>query len=445
MSQRRFGVLIACMTLVCCVFVAPPSFADSNARIVRLSYINGDAQINHNDKDEGFTHALLNMPVTSGMWLYTPVGSRAEVQFENGSTVRLVEDAQVQFEKLALANSGAKINLVNVDHGIVYLNFSKVDKKDQIQINLAGNVLRISKPARVRLEVNDKAIVIAALNGEAILEGPSNVEIKDGHTLFLNPQNPDQVKLGKGTDKYGTDMWDKNRDDELAAQAATHGNGMLNSTNSMYNAQYASLGSYGNFMSVPGYGNVWQPYGAGPGFDPFMNGMWGFYPGMGYMFISTSPWGWMPYRYGQWNYMSNLGWFWAPGATTSAFNLGPSYGAVPAGWHAPVQPAAGGTRNQYVVVGHPANVHPAILEGHAGLNTHPAPVAITPVRNLSLNQRGNSQNNAANRGMASSPNPRSTGRATPHSSGPAMHSSGPAMSGASHGSGSNGGVGGHPK
>src|ERR1700756_410879 len=105
MLQRRFGVLIAVMVIVSSLLIALPALADSNVRIVRLSHINGDAQINHNSKDQGFTHAVLNMPVTSGMWLYTPNGGRAEVEFENGSTVRLIDESQIQFEKLALTKS----------------------------------------------------------------------------------------------------------------------------------------------------------------------------------------------------------------------------------------------------------------------------------------------------------------------------------------------------
>ncbi len=439
MLQRRFGVLIARMAIVCSFLVALPALADSNVRIVRLSNIYGDAQVNHNDKDQGFVHAVLNMPVTSGMWLYTPSGGRAEVQFENGSTVRTIDDAQIQFEKLALANSGGKIDVINVDHGIVYLNFRSVNKDDQIRINASGRMIRITKPAHLRLDITAKVISIAALHGQAVLEGDDNIQIKENHTLFADPTNADHTKLVNGTDKFGSDMWDKNRDDELAVVATRSGPALGNG----YDAQFSSLGYYGNFMAVPGYGNVWQPNGMGPGWDPFMNGMWGFYPGMGYSFISTYPWGWAPYRYGQWNYLSSYGWFWAPGATMNAFNAGPNYGTVPAGWRAPVQPTvgAGVKPTQFVVVGHPPNVHPNILEGRPALNAHPAPVALTPVRTAA----GTAGRNA-NGGMHPA-NASASGRTNQHAGfGSASHPSGGGFSaGASHAASTGGGMGGHPK
>jgi len=45
------------------------------------------------------------------------------------------------------------------------------------------------------------------------------------------------------------------------------------------------------------YGMMWQPYSVGAGWDPFMNGAWMWYPGAGYAWISSYPWGWTPYRY----------------------------------------------------------------------------------------------------------------------------------------------------
>ena len=35
--------------------------------------------------------------------------------------------------------------------------------------------------------------------------------------------------------------------------------------------------------------------------------------GLGYMFASAYPWGWMPYRYGNWMMVPGMGWMWQPG------------------------------------------------------------------------------------------------------------------------------------
>jgi hypothetical protein len=62
---------------------------------------------------------------------------------------------------------------------------------------------------------------------------------------------------------------------------------------------------------------MWQPYFTGVGWDPFMDGAWGYYPGFGYMFASAYPWGWMPYRYGNWMMVPGMGWMWQPGGWNS--------------------------------------------------------------------------------------------------------------------------------
>jgi len=49
------------------------------------------------------------------------------------------------------------------------------------------------------------------------------------------------------------------------------------------------------------------------GWSPYTLGMWGWYPGLGYTWISSEPWGWLPYHYGMWNFLPDFGWFWMPG------------------------------------------------------------------------------------------------------------------------------------
>src|SRR5262245_44683723 len=81
MLSRKFGSV----RLAACAILLPMlSRADSQVRIVRLSYVDGDVQIDRRD-GRGFERAILNMPVTSGVRLRTGDDARAEVEFEKGS------------------------------------------------------------------------------------------------------------------------------------------------------------------------------------------------------------------------------------------------------------------------------------------------------------------------------------------------------------------------
>jgi hypothetical protein len=367
MFHRR-NLLIFMASVLC----ALPLLAESNVRIVRLSYIDGDAQVNTGTQDSEFTHAVLNMPVTAGMWLYTPKGGRAEVQFENGSTVRLVNDAQIQFQKLALADSGGKIDIINVDHGVIYLNFDKVKADDNITIVAGGKTLHVTKSSHLRIDADAKNTKIAMLKGEATLDAATPLDLKSNETLAFKADTSDELKTAKGVEKIDADSWDKNRDNELAI-LGSRSNGNSYAYPDAYAAQFASLGAYGNYYNVAGYGTFWQPFGMGAGWSPFMDGMWGYYPGFGYTWISSYPWGWGPYRYGQWNYLPAYGWVWAPGSNFNAWNVGPRFGAVPAGYRVPTVPVspANGKRPTLLVVGHPPNVHPSILSGKAEVGARP--------------------------------------------------------------------------
>jgi hypothetical protein len=84
-----------------------PSFSDSQARIVRLSEVRGDVQINRNT-GQGFEKAPLNLPVTQGARLRTSSGF-AEIEFEDNSTLRLTPNTLIEFPQLELRQSGARL------------------------------------------------------------------------------------------------------------------------------------------------------------------------------------------------------------------------------------------------------------------------------------------------------------------------------------------------
>src|ERR1700756_3987041 len=89
-SSRTF------LTAAACALLSLPALADSQARIVRLSDVQGSVQIDKNT-GLGFEHAFVNLPLVQGAQLRTGANGRAEIEFEDGSSMRLAPNTAVEF------------------------------------------------------------------------------------------------------------------------------------------------------------------------------------------------------------------------------------------------------------------------------------------------------------------------------------------------------------
>src|SRR3982751_6119353 len=111
-----FRLSLVGLALSLCSLLTQPAWADSQARIVRLSDVQGSVQIDKNT-GLGFEEAFINLPITQGTQLRTGDRGRAEVEFEDGSSMRLTPNTTVQFNKLGLSDAGKRISEVNLVQG----------------------------------------------------------------------------------------------------------------------------------------------------------------------------------------------------------------------------------------------------------------------------------------------------------------------------------------
>jgi hypothetical protein len=342
MSRNKFA--LAVLTALACALLALPALADSQARIVRLSDVQGSVQIDKNT-GMGFENAFLNLPITQGTQLRTRDTGRAEIEFEDGSTMRLTPNTSVQFSTLNLDDSGKHISVVNLVEGMTYVNWLG---KDQFTLNFAREKVEIDRAAHFRVETSASASTFGVFKGDVEVEGPSGkVTVSKRKEVTFDASGDQPYTLAK-LEESPLDSWDKESIDYHQQYAKNN--------SSPYGYGASDLGYYGNYTNVPGYGMMWQPYFTGIGWDPFMDGAWSWYPGFGYMFVSAYPWGWMPYRYGNWMFVPGFGWMWQPGYWNT-WNTVPRYtytGTPPTRFHAPVAPTGTGST---VVLGRGGPVH----------------------------------------------------------------------------------------
>jgi hypothetical protein len=285
-----------------------PAMADSQVRIVRLSEVQGTVQIDKNT-GLGFENAFLNLPVTQGTQLKTAANGRAEVEFEDGSTLRLTPNSSIQFSTLGLSDSGKRISVVNLADGMAYVNWLG---KDDFSLNFSNEKIALDHAAHFRVDTSSQVADLAVFKGDVEIEGPAGkVMVAKKKTATFDAADNDKYTLANNITEAPLDSWDKEAisyHDQYARN---------NNSASPYGYGLSDLNYYGAYNNVPGYGLMWQPYFTGVGWDPFMDGAWGFYPGMGFMFASAYPWGWLPYRYGNWMFVPGFGWMWQPGGWNS--------------------------------------------------------------------------------------------------------------------------------
>lgn len=322
------------MLAVVASFLLATAQADSHVRIVRLSYINGQVQIDRGNGG-GYEQALPNMPVVEGLKVSTGSDGVAELEFEDGSTLRITPETEIEVRQLALEDSGATLSTVALLHGTAYVDFRK-RKEDVFNLVLPTHELPLTHTVRLRAEVAEDEAEIAVFNGELDVTGFDQVvRLKKNETVTFDFSDQSHYVLAKDIEQAPYDDWSNEREKYRERYAAS-----IDSSSNIPSYGIADLGYYGSSFDLPGYGWVWQPYGIGYGWDPFSSGYWNFYPSTGWIWCSYAPWGWYPYRYGSWSFAPGYGWVWSPGTVAGVGPwrpIPPVHGAPP-GFRPPTRP-----------------------------------------------------------------------------------------------------------
>ncbi|MGI4756457.1 MAG: DUF6600 domain-containing protein [Janthinobacterium lividum] len=279
--------------------------AANTVRIVRLSQANGKVELDRNI-GLGFEVAFNNLPVAQGARLKTSDGS-AEVEFEDGTTLRLIPDTQVDFTQLARSAAGATLSSMNVLRGTVYVSLNKT-KGNTFNLSSADGVIKPRPGAHLRLEVKDLESRLSVVNGTVDFTDTSGSrEVGKMKSLIFSTTTPAAADLIAGVEDAPFDTWDEKQTEYH--KRYSHGNALAGS-GSTYGL--ADLNYYGSFSNVDGCGRIWRPYFTSAAWDPYASGIWAMYPGSGYSWVSPYPWGWAPFHYGSWLQCGG-GWGWQPG------------------------------------------------------------------------------------------------------------------------------------
>ncbi|MBU4261418.1 MAG: FecR domain-containing protein [Proteobacteria bacterium] len=304
------AVLIAAVL----IFVQAYAFsASANPGYMRLSYVEGDAQIMTTGAGQ-WGLLSINTPIGEGDQIWVPQDGIAELQLNSGSYIRL--DGNTSLQILSMDDDSSQFYL---SQGSAYVYYD-APQGSVIQLDDPDASTRAFDRAIFRIDVQDQYSDVSCYKGYVETENQlGNTRVNAGQTVSLGRDtNGDIAPLGP-PDEW--DLWNRGRHDELFPRNVPGAGSYLPSELSPYSSE---LGRSGRWVRVPDYGYVWTPtVFVGPNWAPYRHGRW-IRRGHDYVWLSSEPWGWAPYHYGRWAFAPAIGWFWVPPHHGSVY-WGPGY------------------------------------------------------------------------------------------------------------------------
>lgn len=278
----------------------------------RLSLVAGDVQILTEDTNE-WVPAAVNMPLAEGDRLWSPDGSRAEIQVRGGVQVRV--DARTALDIVDLGRESFQLSLTE---GRAYLTNRK-GGVDRIRVDTPYASTGIYDNSIVMVDaVSAGTAVVAVIKGYAVVETrQGTTRVSAGSELRLTADELAEIAPIGSPDEWET--WNRKRDRLLADAAES-----LRYVPDELDDYAADLDANGRWLYAREYGYVWSPrVSAAVDWAPYRLGRWTWVRGS-YVWISYEPWGWAPYHYGRWVFVSRVGWCWVPPSRGAAY-WGPGY------------------------------------------------------------------------------------------------------------------------
>ena len=312
--------------------------AQGPAGAARLSSVEGQVRIVQGGQTIA-DPALVNAPLFAGFQIETGDDGKAEVQFDDGSVVRLSPDSGLTLK--SIAGDGGQGTEVLLEGGLGYFELQGGGSGGQMRVDFGDSVATASGFTVMRIRMDTPPGDLAVFSGNAHLERGNSlaVDLHGGESVALSGSDPTHYDLSETIEPDSWDAWNQDRDQTLSATAADQtgaAKSFVNSDNP--NPAWNDLDANGNWYNVPGSGLIWSPYAASSaGWDPYGCGHWMPTPRFGYVWVSCEQWGFMPYSCGSWNFYGGFGWGWSAGGGCSPWWRNGGYngwnvGAGPSGY-----------------------------------------------------------------------------------------------------------------
>ena len=297
--MRRLSFILLAFFLI--GFVANATEGD-DARLARLSYLEGRVSFQAGN-DVDWAAASINMALQPSDRVYTGDNGRAEIEFDDGSVLRIAEKTDIEILSL-------KDNLIQV-RILVGLATLTVGGSVNYEIDTPAAAFNTLRKGVYRFDVAENGDSDGIVR-KGLLEAANNnfsQRAESGELIHVSPGDKGTHLLSRYDRRDDWDEWNDRRNADMNAYESRR-----------YVPEFVTVGvsdldRYGRWETVAEYGPAWVPSYVDPYWSPYWDGRWCYRPFWGWTWVSYEPWGWLPYHYGRWHHHSSFGWCWLPGAS----------------------------------------------------------------------------------------------------------------------------------
>jgi hypothetical protein len=200
----------------------PAATSLSHARVVSLSMVQGVVAVRKPDTGT-WVRATLSAPIEEGFTIATERNSFAEVQFENGSTMRIGEFSRVEFKQLALAPHSGHVNRMSLVVGVATINV--IPARHDVYVVMASGVnITPHGRAEFRTDLKGGHMRVEVFNGRVLAADSKESEVlAKNHALAYDYRSGAAFQETKAIQRDAWDKWvqERDRDADLAAYRRT--------------------------------------------------------------------------------------------------------------------------------------------------------------------------------------------------------------------------------
>lgn len=318
-------------------------------RMARISYMTGSVSWRPSETVD-WSAGSMNLPLRQGAAIWAKGSSRTEVQFDDGSIMRLGGDA-IAILQTMYADGNGEFTEIKQTQGLATYHLRSNASEFQIDTPCASvkaygpTDMRIGVAGVVEVVVRTGQATVDTSKGETVLKAGQRMVVrctqtvaslggssstKHTYAMHREPRVAGAYAAAPAPNENyypETEMSDVNYYPEATIDVTTapaydnwdtfcserddwdfHENSYLPAD---INICAGNLDAYGSWYDDPQYGNVWCPSESAD-WRPYQDGQWAWVSPVGWTWVGNEPWGWAPYHYGTW-FHSRHGWAWDPG------------------------------------------------------------------------------------------------------------------------------------